>query len=35
MKAGDFKIYFGGSSPMKRSFELCAPKIAEVVISFE
>lgn len=33
IESGDFKIYVGGSSPMKRSFELGAPKMAEVVIT--
>ena len=32
-ESGDFKIYIGGSSPMKRSFELGAPKMAEVIIN--
>lgn len=33
IESGDFKIYVGGSSPMKRSFELGAPKMAEVVVT--
>jgi len=33
IESGDFKIFVGGSSPMKRSFELGAPKMAEVVIA--
>lgn len=33
IESGDFKIYIGGSSPMKRSFELGAPKMAEVVVT--
>lgn len=33
IESGEFKIYVGGSSPMKRSFELGAPKMAEVVIA--
>jgi beta-glucosidase len=33
IESGDFKIYVGGSSPMKRSFELGAPKMAEVVVN--
>jgi len=33
IESGEFKIYVGGSSPMKRSFELGAPKMAEVVIN--
>jgi beta-glucosidase len=33
IESGDFKIYVGGSSPMKRSFELGAPKMSEVVIA--
>jgi beta-glucosidase len=32
IESGDFKIYVGGSSPMKRSFELGAPKMAEVTV---
>ncbi len=35
MEAGDFKIYAGGSSPMKRSFELGAPKMAEVLVTLK
>ena len=35
MEAGDFKIYLGGSSPMKRSFELGAPKMAEVIVTLK
>lgn len=33
IESGDFKIYVGGSSPMKRSFELEAPKMAEIKIT--
>ena len=33
VESGDFKIYVGGSSPMKRSFELGAPKMAELIVS--
>ena len=33
IESGDFKIFVGGSSPMKRSFELGAPKMSEVVIA--
>jgi beta-glucosidase len=33
IEPGDFKIYVGGSSPMKRSFELGAPKMAEALIT--
>lgn len=33
IESGDFKIYVGGSSPMKRSFELGAPKMAEFIIT--
>ncbi|TDD99518.1 glycoside hydrolase family 3 C-terminal domain-containing protein [Flavobacterium cellulosilyticum] len=33
IESGDFKIYIGGSSPMKRSFELGAPKMAEKIIT--
>ena len=32
IESGDFKIAIGGSSPMKRSFELGAPKMAEIKI---
>lgn len=35
IESGDFKIYIGGSSPMKRSFELGAPKMAEVVVTIK
>jgi len=35
VESGEFKIYVGGSSPMKRSFELGAPKMAEVVINVQ
>lgn len=35
IESGEFKIYVGGSSPMKRSFELGAPKMAEVVIAIK
>lgn len=35
IESGDFKIYVGGSSPMKRSFELGAPKMAEFIITVE
>ncbi|MFL9832266.1 glycoside hydrolase family 3 C-terminal domain-containing protein [Flavobacterium sp. ST-87] len=33
IESGEFKIYVGGSSPMKRSFELGAPKMAELVVN--
>jgi beta-glucosidase len=33
IESGDFKIYVGGSSPMKRSFELGAPKMEELTIN--
>jgi beta-glucosidase len=33
IESGDFKIYIGGSSPMKRSFELGASKMAEALIT--
>ena len=33
IESGDFKIYVGGSSPMKRSFELGAPKMAELTVA--
>ncbi|WP_100613317.1 glycoside hydrolase family 3 C-terminal domain-containing protein [Confluentibacter citreus] len=33
IEAGEFKIYVGGSSPMKRSIELGAPKMSEVLIA--
>lgn len=33
IESGDFKIYAGGSSPMKRSFELGAPQMAELVVT--
>ena len=33
IEPGDFKIYVGGSSPMSRSFELGAPKMAEIKIT--
>ena len=33
VESGDFKIYVGGSSPMKRSFELGAPKMAELIVT--
>ena len=32
IESGEFKIYVGGSSPMKRSFELGAPKMSEALI---
>lgn len=35
MEAGDFKIYIGGSSPMKRSFELGVAKMAEVIVTLK
>lgn len=35
IESGEFKIYVGGSSPMKRSFELGAPKMAETVITIK
>lgn len=33
IESGDFKIYIGGSSPMKRSFELGAPQMQEQIIT--
>ena len=33
IESGDFKVTIGGSSPMKRSFELGAPKMAEIKIT--
>ena len=33
IESGEFKIYLGGSSPMKRSFELGAPKMAELIVT--
>ena len=33
IESGDFKIYVGGSSPMKRSFELGAPKMEELQVT--
>ncbi|MEN3325053.1 glycoside hydrolase family 3 C-terminal domain-containing protein [Mariniflexile soesokkakense] len=33
IESGDFKIHIGGSSPMKRSFDLGAPKMSEIIIS--
>lgn len=33
IEAGEFKIYVGGSSPMKRSFELGAQKMSETIIT--
>ena len=33
VESGDFKIYVGGSSPMKRSFELGAPKMTELIVT--
>ena len=35
VESGEFKIYVGGSSPMKRSFELGAPKMAEAIITIK
>jgi beta-glucosidase len=35
VEPGDFKVFVGGSSPMKRSFELGAPKMAETMITVE
>jgi beta-glucosidase len=35
IESGDFKIYVGGSSPMKRSFELGAPKMEELIITIK
>lgn len=32
LESGEFKIYVGGSSPMKRSFELGAQKMSEALI---
>ncbi|WP_428741924.1 glycoside hydrolase family 3 C-terminal domain-containing protein [Tenacibaculum sp.] len=33
IESGDFKVYIGGSSPMKRSFTLGAPKMSEIKIT--
>ncbi|MEO8253583.1 MAG: glycoside hydrolase family 3 N-terminal domain-containing protein [Flavobacterium sp.] len=33
IESGDFKIYVGSSSPMKRSFELGAPKMSETIVT--
>lgn len=33
IESGEFKIYIGDSSPMKRSIELGAPKMAEIVVT--
>ncbi|MEJ2112925.1 MAG: fibronectin type III-like domain-contianing protein [Flavobacteriaceae bacterium] len=33
IESGDFKVYIGGSSPMKRSFEIGAPKMVELLIT--
>lgn len=35
IESGEFKIYVGGSSPMKKSFELGAPKMATVLITIK
>ncbi len=35
IESGDFKIYVGGSSPMKRSFELGAPQMEEVIVAIK
>tara|TARA_R110002020_G_scaffold140543_8_gene312147 strand:- start:1679 stop:2629 length:951 start_codon:yes stop_codon:yes gene_type:complete len=35
LESGDFKIYIGGSSPMKRSFELGASALAETTITLQ
>jgi len=35
IETGQFKIYIGGSSPMKRSFELGAPKMSEILIAMK
>ena len=35
IESGEFKIYIGGSSPMKRSFELGAPKMSELLITLK
>ncbi|WP_111309393.1 glycoside hydrolase family 3 C-terminal domain-containing protein [Confluentibacter sediminis] len=35
IELGEFKIYVGGSSPMKRSFELGAPKMSEILIAIK
>ena len=35
IEPGTFKLYIGGSSPMKRSFELGAPKMSELEITVE
>ena len=33
IETGEFKVYIGGSSPMKRSLELGAPKMSEILIA--
>lgn len=33
IESGDFKVYIGGSSPMKRSFEIGAPEMVEISIT--
>ncbi|MCX2680250.1 glycoside hydrolase family 3 C-terminal domain-containing protein [Galbibacter sp. EGI 63066] len=35
LEKGEFKIYLGGSSPMKRSLELGASKLAEAVVTLQ
>tara|TARA_R110002020_G_scaffold85914_6_gene211936 strand:+ start:99235 stop:101484 length:2250 start_codon:yes stop_codon:yes gene_type:complete len=35
LENGDFKIYIGGSSPMPRSFDLGAPKMAETTLKLQ
>ena len=33
IESGEFKIHVGGSSPMKRSLELGAPKMSEIIVA--
>jgi beta-glucosidase len=35
IESGEFKVYIGGSSPMKRSLELGAPKMSELLITLK
>lgn len=35
IESGEFKIYIGGSSPMKRSFELGASKMSELILTLK
>ncbi|PKB16402.1 glycoside hydrolase family 3 N-terminal domain-containing protein [Flavobacterium sp. 5] len=35
IEPGEFKIFVGGSSPMKKSFDLGAPKMAETIITIK